>query len=143
MKLQPDKSDAQNIRGYGPGWIAVNNDKLFTSLLIGPGGLRLDWQCSSFADLNAEHFAVVAAHAKAMGAEMVIFGSGHKLRFVQPAWLQGLMTQRIGLETMDTPAACRTYNILAGEGRKVLAAIVLEQSDASVTASSVSSLSSN
>lgn len=135
MKLHPDKSDAQNIRGYGPGWIAVNNDKLFTSLLIGSSGLRLDWECDGFASLNAKHFAVVAEHAKAMDAEMVIFGSGHKLRFVQPAWYQGLIAQRIGLETMDTPAACRTYNILAGEGRKVLAAIVLEQSDTSVTPS--------
>lgn len=126
MKLQPDKSDAQNIRGYGPGWIAINNDKLFTSLLIGSSGLRIDWQCNDFASLSAAHFEQVAEHAKAMGAEMVIFGSGHKLRFVQAAWLQSLMMQRIGLETMDTPAACRTYNILAGEGRKVLAAIVLE-----------------
>jgi uncharacterized protein len=133
MKLHPDKSDTQNIRGYGPGWIAINNDKLFTSLLVSSGGLRLDWECDSFSHLNETHFAVVAAHAKAMGAEMVIFGSGHKLRFVPPAWLSGLMAQRIGLETMDTPAACRTYNILAGEGRKVLAAIVLEQSEPSIT----------
>ena len=143
MKLQPDKSDAQNIRGYGPGWIAVNNDKLVTSLLIGSSGLRLDWACASFADLNETHFEVVAAHAKAMAAEMVIFGSGHRLRFVPPAWQRSLMTLRIGMETMDTPAACRTYNILAGEGRKVLAAIVLEQSDTSVTPPVVSPTSTN
>ncbi len=143
MKLQPDKSDTQNIRGYGPGWIAVNNDKLFTSLLISSSGLRLNWECDSFAKLNEKHFALVAEHAKAMGAEMVIFGSGHKLRFVNAAWLQMLMAQQIGIETMDSPAACRTYNILAGEGRKVLAAIILESANASTSPDQVRPTSSN
>ncbi len=61
-----------------------------------------------------------------MGAELVIFGSGNRIRFPQPAWLSPLMQRRIGLETMDTAAACRTYNILAGEGRNVVLAALLE-----------------
>ena len=58
--------------------------------------------------------------------ELVVFGSGTRLRFAPPALLRGLMARRIGVETMDTAAACRTYNILAGEGRRVVAALLLE-----------------
>jgi uncharacterized protein len=64
-----------------------------------------------------------------MGAELIIFGSGARIRFPQAAWLQPLMAQRTGVETMDTPAACRTYNILAGEGRHVVAALLVESTE--------------
>ena len=57
--------------------------------------------------------------------ELVIFGSGNRIQFPQPQWLEALYAQRIGLETMDTQAACRTYNFLAGEGRRVVAALLL------------------
>jgi len=55
-----------------------------------------------------------------------LFGSGSRLRFAPPAWLQPLMARRIGVETMDTQAACRTFNILSGEGRNVIAALILD-----------------
>jgi uncharacterized protein len=58
--------------------------------------------------------------------ELIVFGSGNKLRFAPPALMRSLMAARIGVETMDTLAACRTYNILAGEGRHVLAALLIE-----------------
>jgi uncharacterized protein len=56
---------------------------------------------------------------------MVLFGSGPRIRFVPPAWLAPLMQRRMGLETMDTAAACRTYNFLLGEGRRVAVALLL------------------
>lgn len=59
--------------------------------------------------------------------EIVLFGSGQKLRFPPPAWYAQLMVQRIGFETMDSPAACRTYNVLANEGRHVLLALLVEK----------------
>ena len=59
-----------------------------------------------------------------------MFGSGRRNRFPPAAWLKALMARRIGLETMDTQAACRTYNILAQEGRKVAAALLIEGSEA-------------
>jgi uncharacterized protein len=133
MKLQPDKSSAQTIRGHGPGWIAVNNDKIRTSVMLGSHGLHMPWECGGFETLTAKHFDTVTEQALAMQAELVLFGSGHRLRFVSPAWWQGLMKAHIGMETMDTPAACRTFNILAAEGRKVLLVLLLEQSDTSVT----------
>lgn len=56
----------------------------------------------------------------------MIFGSGERLRFVAPALLRALMDRRIGIETMDTAAACRTYNVLLAEGRSVVAALLFE-----------------
>ena len=123
MKLQPDKSDTQTVSGYGAGWIAVDGERFTHSLVISSQGQRFDWQCARFDALTAEHFFRVAA----LDAELVIFGSGEKLRRPPTAWLVPLLARRIGLETMDTHAACRTYNILAGEGRKVVAAFLLEE----------------
>lgn len=122
MKLQPDKSDVQTIAAYGPQWIGVNGEKITHSVIVGARGQLIDWQCTCFDALTEAHFAQLST----LDAELVIFGSGQKLRFPPPAWLRGLMGQRVGLETMDTQAACRTYNILASEGRNVVAALVIE-----------------
>lgn len=122
MKLQPDKFDAPAIQAYGPGWIGIGGEKIIRSVVIGSRGQRLDWQCDSFAALTDAHFAQLAT----LDAELVIFGSGNTIRFPQARWLQPLIARRVGLETMDTQAACRTYNILAGEGRSVVAALLLE-----------------
>lgn len=122
MKLQPDSFDVQSIRAYGPGWVSIEADTIHASLVISASGERIEWPCASFDDLTAEHFAKLAE----LDAEVVIFGSGKRLKFPPTAWLKPLITKRVGLETMDTAAACRTYNILAGEGRRVVAALVLE-----------------
>jgi uncharacterized protein len=122
MKLQPDRIDTLSVTGYGLGWVAIQGEKIQHSVVISSAGVRLDWQCTSFEELEQHHFDQLAD----LDVELVIFGSGERLRFAQPQWLKGLMNKRIGLETMDTQAACRTYNILAGEGRKVAAALLLE-----------------
>jgi uncharacterized protein len=122
MKLQPDKSDVQTLTAHGPGWVAINNERVEASVVVGSRGERFAWNCSHFDQLGAEHFAQLAS----LGAELIIFGSGARIRFPRPAWLQPLMAQRTGVETMDTPAACRTYNILASEGRHVVAALLIE-----------------
>jgi uncharacterized protein len=72
--------------------------------------------------LSEAHFEALAAFEP----ELVIFGSGSRLRFVPPALLKALIGRRIGVETMDTAAACRTYNVLLAEGRSVLAALLFE-----------------
>jgi uncharacterized protein len=123
MKLQPDKSDAQTISGYGPGWVGVEGEKITSSVILSSRGDRIAWATDRFEDLGAEHFAQLAS----IEAEVVIFGSGSRIRFPRAAWLEPLMARRIGIETMDTAAACRTYNILAQEGRSVAVALLLEQ----------------
>ena len=122
MKLQPDQSDAPSITGYGAGWVSVNGEKITGSLVLTSAGARHAWQARRFEDLDAAHFA----HLAEMQAEVIIFGSGSRIRFPHPAWLKPLMARRIGVETMDTPAACRTYNILAQEGRNVAVALLVE-----------------
>lgn len=122
MKFQPERSDAQTISSYGPGWIGLGAEKIHHSLIIDSRGLRELWSCSRFEDLGPAHFARLAE----LDVELIIFGSGMRNRFPPYAWLQTLMAKRIGIETMDTPAACRTYNILASEGRHVAAALLLE-----------------
>jgi uncharacterized protein len=128
MKLQPDHLDVQSILGYGPGWVGLGSngvaEKIEHSIVIGSSGEKFAWNCGAFEDLTAEHFSQLAATRP----ELVIFGSGKRLRFPSPAYLRVLMENRIGLETMDTLAACRTYNILAGEGRRVIAALLIEAS---------------
>ncbi len=131
MKLEPDNFEVQTIKGYGPGWVGIVTEqdgekeavKITSSVILSSKGQRIDWPCTRFEDLTAEHFATLAE----LDAELVIFGSGNRIRFPLAAWLQPLMAKRIGLETMDTGAACRTYNILAGEGRHVVVALILEQ----------------
>ena len=122
MKFQPDRSSAQTIRGYGPGWIAIDADRIEHSVVIGASGLRQAWNCTRFEELTADHFELLAS----LNAEVIVFGSGLRNRFPPPAWLRPLMERRLGLETMDTQAACRTYNVLASEGRNVVAALLLE-----------------
>jgi uncharacterized protein len=129
MKLQPDRLDVQSILGYGPGWVGLARngvgEKIERSVIIGSRGELIDWHCARFEDLNAAHFEQLATYRP----ELILFGSGARLRFPSPAFLGSLMAQRIGIETMDTLAACRTYNILAGEGRHVMAALLIEPAD--------------
>ena len=122
MKIQPDIIGVQSISGYGGGWIGVGGEKITSSVVIGSRGERFTWNCQRFEDLDATHFAQLAA----LQPELVIFGSGYRIRFPQVLWIKSLIDLQIGIETMDTQAACRTYNVLAGEGRKVLAALLIE-----------------
>lgn len=124
MKIQPDSSNAQSISGYGSGWVSIGQEKITTSLVIGSRGERFEWLCEKFEDLGEEHFLLLSS----MNTELVIFGSGERLRFPKPAWLKPLVDKQIGLESMDTQAACRTYNILASEGRHVALALIIEHS---------------
>jgi uncharacterized protein len=122
MKLQPDTINVQSISGYGPGWIGLGNKKIYSSVVIGSLGTFFAWDCKRFEQLSAAHFAQLAD----LDTELVIFGSGEQLRFPQAAWIRPLVDKQTGVETMDTAAACRTYNVLAAEGRNVAVALLIE-----------------
>lgn len=122
MKIQPDISSAQSIQSYGPGWVQVAGEKIMHSVVIGSGGEQLNWNCKQFEDLQASHFEQLAQ----LQPELVVFGSGARQRFVSAGLTRALIERQIGLETMDTPAACRTYNILVGEGRRVAVALLMQ-----------------
>lgn len=112
-------------------------EKIERSIVIGSRGEKFDWDCNCFEQLSPEHFARLAESRP----ELVIFGSGERLRFVKPALMRALIELHIGVETMDTLAACRTYNILAGEGRRVIAALLIETATVAPTNASSSPLS--
>ena len=121
MKLQPDASSGTSITGYGTGWVSVNGEKFQRSVYVSASAGCQPWDCPGFEALLPEHFGMFAA----MQPELIIFGSGARIRFPHPSLLQSLYAQRIGVETMDTQAACRTYNFLAAEGRRVIAALLV------------------
>ena len=125
MKLQPDRIDGVNaVTAFVPGSVRVNAQFYTHSLLLPWRGEVQAWPCADFSELTPQHFEQLLA----LTPELVIFGSGRRLRFVAPSLLRALIERRIGLETMDTAAACRTYNVLASEGRQVVAALLLDES---------------
>jgi len=122
MKFHPDPISVHSIKSYGPGWIQVANERHVSSVVIASNGALFPWHCNRFEDLTSAHFEQLAN----LQPELVIFGSGMRLRFPAAALTSALIDRQIGVETMDTQAACRTYNVLAGEGRSVAVALLLE-----------------
>jgi uncharacterized protein len=123
LKFQPDLSEGVNtITRHDPSSIWVGPVRHGHSLLVPWQGEVRPWAPRRVEDLLDKHFE----QALALQPELVIFGSGPRQCFVPAALLRCLIERRIGVETMDTPAACRTYNVLASEGRSVLAALLLD-----------------
>lgn len=126
MKMRADRMEGQNaIARHGPEGVLVNGVEHTESVIVPWRGEVEPWHAASFEALGAEHFARVAA----LGPELVIFGSGARLRFPAPALLRPLIEAHIGIETMDSAAACRTYNVLLAEGRAVVAALLFRTRD--------------
>jgi uncharacterized protein len=90
--------------------------------LCTPGEPLQDFPVQRFDELTADHFTALLAHAP----ELVVLGTGATKRFVHPRLTRALTAAGIGVESMTTPAACRTYNILMTEGRRVLAVFLPE-----------------
>lgn len=127
LKFQPDQLAGTNvITRHAPGEIWVGNTPFVGSLLVPWKGAVLTWRPAGPEALSEADFEAVLA----LKPELVIFGSGPRLKFVSPALTRCLIDRRIGVETMDTAAACRTYNVLATEGRSVVAALLLPPTDA-------------
>ncbi len=123
MKFQPDHLAGTNaITRHEPGALWVGNQRFDRSLLVPWRGEVKPWSPARVDQLTAEDFDAVLA----LKPELVIFGSGPRLRFVSPALLRSLIERGIGVETMDTHAACRTYNVLVAEGRSAVAALLLD-----------------
>jgi uncharacterized protein len=122
MKFQPDSLAGTNtVSRHESGAVWVNGTRWSRSVLVPWRGEVRPWPLDGLAALLVSHFEQVLT----LAPEVVIFGSGERLQFVSPALYQCLIAARIGVETMDTAAACRTYNVLAGEGRSVVAALLL------------------
>ena len=124
MKLHSSSTQQyQTVTGYFDGGIEINAQRYDHSLTVLPEVAPRPWPVDSFAALTVEHFEQLLAESP----DVVILGTGERQRFVHPRLSAPLTQRRIGVECMDTNAACRTYNILMGEGRKVLLALIVEQ----------------
>ena len=127
MKIHLESGIGQNlIRAYAAGSITINQEVYTSSLILTPQRVIADWPPVRFADLAATHFEALAV----LKPEIVILGTGARLRFPAPSVTRALVEAKIGLEVMDTGAACRTYNILTSDGRRVAAALLMiEETD--------------
>jgi uncharacterized protein len=123
LKLQSDPhSGANTITGYGPGYVEINQTPYSHAVLISSDGAISQWPVQSFEGLDTSHFAQMVD----LKPELILIGTGDKQRFPRPELLKTLISAKIGFEIKDTQAACRTYNILVGEGRQVLLALIVE-----------------
>jgi uncharacterized protein len=126
LKFQPDTlAGINNITHIDVDSLRVNGELQVRSVLIPWVGTVQPWEAdaapATLETLTRAHFDALLAFQP----EVVVFGSGARLRFVPAGLYRGLIERRIGLETMDSGAACRTYTVLANEGRRVVAAILL------------------
>jgi uncharacterized protein len=126
MKLTDEKIAGINlIRSYAPGEVRIGETVLRASCLVKADQIVSDWRPQTVAELSLDDLQV----AIAMKPEVIVIGSGPKQEFPAPEVLGAVMSRGIGCEVMDIGAACRTYNILASEGRTVVAALLLRNSD--------------
>lgn len=110
------------VTAYDAGYVAINGRRLTRSFLLTPSRIDETWPPASVDELAESHFLAVAE----LGCPIVLLGTGARQLFPAPALLRPLIERQIGVEVMDTPAACRTYNILMAEGRNVAAALIVD-----------------
>ena len=134
MKFSLENSAGYSIRSYQPGQVEVislarvqseesglESITLSSSAIITPDRLVENWPPESSGDLAREHLDMVLATTP----EVIILGTGNQLVFPDQAILQACYRENVGIEVMDNGAACRTYNVLASEGRQVAAALII------------------
>jgi len=121
LKLHLANLSGTNLfTGYGAGYVMINQQRHEHSLIVLPERLVTDWRPAGFDALETGDFSLLAE----LKPEIVLLGTGERLRFPRPELTRALIEARIGLEVMDIQAACRTYNFLAAEERKVAAALL-------------------
>ena len=124
MRFSQDSFATNSIRAYRDGEILVNDQIIAGSVVITPDVIQ-DWGPGSIEELTQQHFTQLGAFKP----EIIILGTGSRLRFPPPQWCVELQAQGIGVEIMTTDAACRTFNVLLAEDRRVLVALIINQAN--------------
>lgn len=124
MKLHATPTQQyQTVTGYEDDWVEINANRFDHSLIVLPERAPMRWAVRDFDTLQTTDFAPIAE----LAPDLLILGTGRRQKFAPARLVAGLIGQRIGVECMDNQAACRTYNILMAEGRKVALAIILPE----------------
>ncbi|EAR21531.1 Mth938-like domain-containing protein [Nitrococcus mobilis] len=123
MKMILENGDvkAYRIKSYEPGRVTINEWVLETSAVVAPDKLLRGWPPRHFEELEPMHIDAIIE----LAPEIVLLGTGPQQHFPPRNIMLSLLERGIGLEIMDTPSACRTYNILMSEGRRVVAALII------------------
>lgn len=123
MKMQLTRPGSTRMfTAHGAGYVTVNGERFERSIVVRADGVYGDWNPASFDELTEADFAYFLD----LKPDVLLFGTGAKQRFAHPKLYRALTDAGIAAEFMDTPAACRTYNILVAEDRHVVAAILIE-----------------
>jgi uncharacterized protein len=117
MKLQPDRIHGQTVTGHGNGWLGLDGERFHQNMLIAWNGLRQEWKGTLDSLSSSADFTDLLT----VQPEVLLIGCGKQKIVIPMNHLIPFFQQNIGVESMDTAAACRTYNILAAENRKVAA----------------------
>ena len=121
MKFHLQTPASNVIAALGADWIRIGETEYRQNLIVTPDAVAIGWAPAGFAALTEADFSALLEHRP----ELVLFGTGALQCFPHPRLLQALTHARVGVEAMDTRAACRTFNILVAEDRRVVAALVL------------------
>ena len=122
MKISLDTGSATHrIRAYGEGSVTINDDVYTSDVIVMPEHIVTEWTTATVAELTPGDLAILDDYEP----EIVLLGTGRQQRFPPARLMAALARKGIGLEAMDTAAACRTYNVLMSEDRRVAAALLL------------------
>lgn len=122
MKLHLNSfAESFAITGHGAGFVQVGTTKVSTPLIVLADKLIAPWAVANPSSIALVDFAPLAEQ----DLELIVFGSGPTFRFPHPRIAAAFGARRVGFESMDTPAACRTFNVLVSEGRRVAAALIV------------------
>jgi uncharacterized protein len=121
VKFHLQTPDASLVTGLGDGWIKVGTTEYRANVVLTPQGVEPGFAPGGFDALDAPDFARLLQYEP----EVVLLGTGARQRFPHPRLTDPLASAHVGVEVMDTRAACRTFNILMGEGRRVVAALIV------------------
>lgn len=123
MKLHLSNTAGLNLfTAHGEGYVVVNNERHETNLIVLPESIVAGWTDASALTLTMDDMDKLLA----LKTGIILLGTGNRLRFPPGNLIRPFAAAGIGLEIMDLPAACRTYNILASEGRQVAAALLFD-----------------
>ena len=122
MKFHLIQSDNKNlITGYDLNWVEVNQERHHSSLIVTPNQLLLEWPVKSIKDIKENSFEAI----ESLNVEIILLGTGNTQEHLEPRLLEYFSKKNMAVESMNNQSACRTYNILANEERKVLLALML------------------